>query len=236
MSSLFLVRHGQASFMAANYDQLSPLGVSHGRVLGQHWAALNVHFDRVYIGPRQRHAETMAAVALVYQENALPWPEAELLPQLDEHEGFALLQMLPELARIDPTIQELVSPITDFEELAPHVLLKVLRRAMRLWVRGKIELLGHESWADFRSRTQQGLLKMTGANGNGKTIVAFTSGGPVGVAMGNVLNLADEQTLELAWAVRNGTYSEFLFSDTRISLLTFNSGSHFQKTELITLI
>ena len=38
MSRLFVIRHGQASFLADDYDQLSPLGEEQGRALGAYWA------------------------------------------------------------------------------------------------------------------------------------------------------------------------------------------------------
>ena len=38
MSVLTLVRHGQASFFAADYDRLSPAGEGQARHLGDYWA------------------------------------------------------------------------------------------------------------------------------------------------------------------------------------------------------
>src|ERR1700740_634212 len=51
MGRLFLVRHAQASFLSQNYDQLSPLGGTQARLLGQYWAQHHVLFDRVGTGP-----------------------------------------------------------------------------------------------------------------------------------------------------------------------------------------
>ncbi len=107
---------------------------------------------------------------------------------------------------------------------------------MRLWVRDEVNAGDFESWPAFKSRVQAGLNKITLANDGGKTVLAFTSGGPVGVATGSALNLSDEKMLELAWAVRNGAYAEFLFSGQRFSLSTFNAASHFQNPELLTYI
>ena len=39
MGTLYLVRHGQASFGAANYDQLSPRGLEQSQRLGAYWRA-----------------------------------------------------------------------------------------------------------------------------------------------------------------------------------------------------
>ena len=46
MSRLILVRHAQASFFADSYDQLSPLGESQARALGEHWSRLGIAFRR----------------------------------------------------------------------------------------------------------------------------------------------------------------------------------------------
>ncbi|EPM78754.1 hypothetical protein A249_34210, partial [Pseudomonas syringae pv. actinidiae ICMP 18804] len=40
MGSIYLIRHGQASFGADDYDVLSPVGIRQSRVLGAHLAGL----------------------------------------------------------------------------------------------------------------------------------------------------------------------------------------------------
>ena len=85
MSLLFLVRHAQASFHGDDYDQLSERGMEQSRRLGIHWAELSLSFDHVYVGPRRRHRQTLDAVAAVYRERGLNWPEPVELPELDEH-------------------------------------------------------------------------------------------------------------------------------------------------------
>ena len=74
MSRLFLVRHGQASFLERNYDKLSAKGEEQSRILGKYWAGLNLSFDRVYSGPRVRQRETARIVGEQYKAAGLPWP------------------------------------------------------------------------------------------------------------------------------------------------------------------
>ena len=50
MSSILLVRHGQASFGAADYDNLSDVGHEQSRVLGAALAARGVSPDVVVAG------------------------------------------------------------------------------------------------------------------------------------------------------------------------------------------
>ncbi|MCP4361471.1 MAG: hypothetical protein GY796_25955, partial [Chloroflexi bacterium] len=74
-----------------------PLGARQAKVLGEHWAALGVRIDRVYVGPKQRHHQTEQAVASIYQARGLFWPVPESLPELDEHQGFEVMQhILPD--------------------------------------------------------------------------------------------------------------------------------------------
>src|SRR5262245_2455219 len=88
MSLLVLVRDGQAAVAADDYDQLSPLGIEQSRRLGAYWAELNLVFDQAFFGPRRRHRQTIEAVAAVYRERGLSWPEPVQMPELDEHFGF----------------------------------------------------------------------------------------------------------------------------------------------------
>ena len=58
VSVLLLVRHGQASFGAADYDELSALGEEQSRLLGASLAARGVRPDVVLRGSMQRHRQT----------------------------------------------------------------------------------------------------------------------------------------------------------------------------------
>ncbi len=47
MATIYLVRHGQASFGKENYDQLSPRGWEQGKILGR-WLADKVEPGAVF--------------------------------------------------------------------------------------------------------------------------------------------------------------------------------------------
>ena len=237
MSLLFLVRHGQASFNAEDYDQLSSRGVEQARQLGIHWAGLNLVFDHVYVGPRRRHRQTVDAVAAVYRERGLNWPEPVELPELDEHCGQDVLtRSLPDLMQRDPVIREMREKLRKDSDTAQRDYLRLFQKVTRLWVRRELHLPDLEAWHEFRERIQRGLANITEAAGNKKRVAAFSSGGPVAAAMGFALNLDDEKTLALSWVVRNAAYNEFLFSRERFSLVTFNAVPHLTNPHLLTFI
>ena len=76
MSHLVLVRHGQASMFADDYDHLSLAGEAQSRCLGHYWLRHDVTFDAVYVGPRRRQQGTEAVVRQVYADAGRPWPDA----------------------------------------------------------------------------------------------------------------------------------------------------------------
>ena len=58
MGSIYLIRHGQASFGADDYDVLSATGVRQAQVLGEHLAGLGLRLDRCLAGDLQRQRHT----------------------------------------------------------------------------------------------------------------------------------------------------------------------------------
>ena len=58
MASLYLIRHGQASFGSANYDQLSALGQRQADLSGHFFADIGLHFGQAVSGDLSRQQET----------------------------------------------------------------------------------------------------------------------------------------------------------------------------------
>jgi len=234
MSVLRVIRHAQASYFHDDYDQLSPLGHEQARRMGEHWAETGVRLDRVVVGPRRRHRETLAAVAEVYRERGLDWPEPERLEELDEHTGQELVDR--ELKRRIAARPELAGLAEkNAENLRAYF--RVFREITLAWARGELATPDDlESWAAFRSRVTRGLEGLLAGLGNGATVAIFTSGGPVAAATGMALGLADEKVLELSWRVRNTAHAELLFSDEGLSLDSFNTLPHLTEPRLVTYI
>lgn len=58
MTTIYLVRHGQASFGAESYDKLSPNGELQAKVLGQYFDKILKEAPYVIAGSMQRHQQT----------------------------------------------------------------------------------------------------------------------------------------------------------------------------------
>lgn len=236
MGRLTLVRHAQASFLAADYDRLSPLGEKQARLLGEYWMKRSVTFDRIFCGPRVRQKDTAKIVAAVYDKTNLEFPEPVVMHEFDEYDGEAVLRTcLPQLVESDGAIRELheaflasASPgqqQSSFQKLFEVVIAR--------WVGGEVAVPGIESWAEFSARVNRGLSKVIADARSNEQLVIFSSGGPVAVAMQRALNLSPRDTLQTSWMSRNSSYSEFLFSAHRFTLSAFNAHPHLDDVTLL---
>jgi broad specificity phosphatase PhoE len=237
MSRLVLVRHAQASFGSAEYDQLSAVGEEQARRLGAHWAEHKTEFDQVYVGPRRRHCRTAEIVGGFLTRAGLSWQEVVSLPELDEYAGPEVFRAsLPELATggFDPAT--VAAGVHQAAAGAPPEFLRMFQGIMGRWVRGELSVPGVESWQEFRTRARRGLEMVLDSGTRGRRIALFTSTGPVAAALDRAFTLDDERMLEMSWQVRNTGVSEFVFSAPRFSLAMFNAIPHLNSPDLLTYI
>jgi len=237
MSRLFVVRHGQASFLEPDYDKLSRLGEKQSQLLGEHWAALGVSFSHIYSGPRVRQKETARIAREAANGSASLLPEAELLPQFDEFQGEAVMdRCLPGLLERDAELRRihevfLAAPKGPEQHRSFQ---RVFEQVIRRWIRGEVEAEGIESWQAFRERVRSGYERIAQRHKGDQSVAVFTSGGPIGIAMQKALQLTDEKALESGMMMRNAGCCEFLFSGDRFTLSSYNSLPHLTDPALLT--
>ena len=105
MATIYLVRHGQASFGAENYDQLSAMGQQQARVVGQYFRDCGIHLDAAYSGDLWRQRET-AELALASQPTPVPH---QIDPRFNEIQNEEQLRyLMPEVLERNPAVQALV--------------------------------------------------------------------------------------------------------------------------------
>lgn len=237
MGRLILVRHAQASFLSQNYDQLSALGETQARLLGEYWARRRVVFDRVRSGPAFRHRQTAQLVCEAYRKAGLKFPAPVIAREFDEFQGEAVLsQSLPQLLANNDKIRELHEAVQSSSDEATKRanFQRLFEAVISLWVGGEIVPANVESWQEFCERVIRGLSGFLGESKKGGVAVIFTSGGPLSVAVQYALHLSAQDTLRVAWMPRNCSFSEFLFSGDHFTLSSFNSFPHLDSESLLT--
>jgi len=237
VSKLTIVRHGQASFFAENYDRLSDLGEKQSCVLAQYWLDGGERVDRVYSGALERQRRTAEVVGETYRKAGVEWPAIEILPELNEYPADAIMGgLLPGLCEREQRFRDLKE---DFEQAGEgqdryRTFHRLLEAVVAVWASGNYEANEVEPWSEFRDRVRGALRTITSVEGHGQHIVVFTSGGPVGVSVQTVLEAPDIKAMELNWRVRNCSLTGFTFSNGRIALDVFNAVPHLSDPTLLT--
>lgn len=216
MGMLYLVRHGQASFGHEDYDQLSTLGQQQAQRLGQHlrqrFDAQGLAPDAVLMGGLRRHRQTWEGMAQGAGWTVTP----QLWPQLNEYDSHALVQAIQAPALPPPG-----TPMTP-EIYREHF--RLLRLGLQAWMDGRSQPKNMPSYVDF-AQGVQAVLDHVRRQGDGHVLV-ISSGGPISCALGLVLGLAPERTIDLNMRIRNTALTELVFNPKRHVLLSFNTLPH----------
>ena len=92
MSTLLLIRHGQASLHKSDYDQLSSLGEQQSQRLGRLLVERGVQLDALFMGPLRRHRQTTEQAVQAAIEAGVRLPPAVVVDELAEIDVAELTQ------------------------------------------------------------------------------------------------------------------------------------------------
>jgi broad specificity phosphatase PhoE len=215
MGTLYLVRHGQASFGAADYDQLSDLGRRQCERLGAWFRAHGKRFDAVFTGTLKRHTQSLAAIEAGLGVNHA----AQARPQLDEYDSHALIRTVHD----GP-----LPPVSNPAEARVHF--QLLRDGLTRWMRGQSQPEGMPLYAAFVAGIDDTLAQLREGHAEGTALVV-SSGGPISMAVGRVLGLQPESVIELNLHLRNSAVCELRMTPKRLNLVTFNALPHLDSPE-----
>ncbi|RZJ20797.1 MAG: histidine phosphatase family protein [Acinetobacter sp.] len=224
MTTIYLIRHGQASFGAESYDQLSPNGELQAKLLGQYFDQILKEAPYVVSGSMQRHQQT-ASLAL---EQC--FPEAEI--QTDNAWNEFNHQQV--FAKYEPRFNEphLLKQDVAKEDNPRAYLAKIFEGAIERWTGGDYHHEYDESWPHFKNRVESALQDLCDelAKSKPRYAVVFTSGGVISVAAGKILGLCPNKTFALNWAIANTSMTTLRLVGNEPQLLSLNE-HHFIKAE-----
>lgn len=214
MSVVLLVRHGQASWGAEDYDELSALGGQQSRTLGSALAARGVRPDLIVRGSMKRHRQTAEATAA-----AAGWTG----PVVEDGgwNEFDHRQML-----------ELHPPgVGEGEDLTRAEFQRWFEEATRRWTSGRHAEEYDESFTSFGERVE-GALRGTVERLEAKqTAVVFTSGGPIAWTVTALLGGDAGVWTTLNPVVVNASVTKVVVGGRGTTLVSFNDHSHLEAAD-----
>jgi broad specificity phosphatase PhoE len=208
VGAIYLVRHGQASFGAADYDALSPRGFEQSTVVGAELLRRNVSFSQIRSGTLARQRDT-AATALKVLGTDVPvvedprWNEYDHVDIGLHHAGGA--------------------PQEDSRAYQG-----VLDKALTAWIEAGDDGPCAETWPAFLARCRDALADLVASLGKGEHAVVFTSGGVIATVCGALLGTPEAGLLKLNRVTVNGGITKLVSGRGGVTMLSFNEHPHFE--------
>lgn len=220
MSAVYLIRHGQASFGAADYDRLSERGETQARVLGGTLAALSPRIGAVISGDMLRHRQT-AQGCLQAMGRAADWQVDAGWNEFD-HVGVidALHPDDAGHARLRAELMAAPDPKRAFQAM--------FEQAVVRWVGGGHDDDYVETWQAFRARCRAALASVLDALPQGTDALVFTSGGPIAALAQDLLRIPDSDGFRLNWSLVNCGVTKLVRGRDGLRLSTLNGHAHFE--------
>ena len=235
MAVVLLVRHGQASFGADDYDVLSETGWAQARLLGDHLARHGVEPTAVVRGGMRRHRETVSGLleAMAAKGAAAPAEDDVVVdPRWDEFDHLGVVAAHPDL------------PQGGTAGLERREFQRVFVESTRRWATAEPAADGTvpdypESFAAFTARSRAALddaCERAAAQPSG-LVLAVTSGGPVGALCAHLVD-PDGDDDPVGFARRwerfntvcvNSSVSRVVIGRGGVRLLGFNDHTHLDR-------
>jgi broad specificity phosphatase PhoE len=228
MGVVMLVRHGQASFGAEDYDVLSSRGVRQSRKVAQTLASYGVSPTMLIHGGMRRQRETAEEML-----NIAPWDvEAQVDERWRELDHLAVMGAYPTLSDADlAKLQAGTLDVRAFHDLYTG--------ATARWASGAYDSDYPESFVEFIRRVRDAIGHAARNAGERRTAVVVTSGGPIAAACAMLTEVGEEpRRLASSWSrfnavMVNASVTRVVFGSTGARLLTFNEHSWLDR-ELVT--
>lgn len=227
MTSLYLVRHGQASLGANNYDELSTAGREQATLLGQHFHALNMRFEQVVSGTLVRQIDTAQSILSAYHASNAHAPALRRDPRFNEYDFEPILKTYA-----------FINGIAEMPLKDPRQFYRFLQGALNAWVGGALASPAIPDWHVFSQRCQAGLAALASSVSNDSRALVVTSGGVIASLVANALGADPLKFVELNLTIRNAAITRLEKTERGWSLVTFNALPHLEtaaRRHLITM-
>lgn len=220
MSTLYLVRHGQASFGKEDYDQLSPLGYEQAQITGQYLSKVTA--PSIFIsGTLKRQRQTLTEVKKGFSETVLQSARFLEFKEFNEFDHKNILEVVyPDIRIKHKTMLERLTTceqsFNDFQVM--------YKAALEKWVNN--DGCFAESFEQFNQRIAQGLKEIKSLSMQGD-IILVSSAGPISTCMQYGCELAADAAFWLCEEMINTGISALRLNDQNDARLSyFNNFQH----------
>jgi broad specificity phosphatase PhoE len=210
VGAIHLIRHGQASWDAEEYDELSERGIRQSTLLGMSWEASDWGPTAVISGSLRRH--THSAIAAIdasgrgegYDVDA-GWNEYDHRPLADR--------------------------LTLTRRMTPQEFQPVLEDSLERWMDGRLDVA--PAYTEWHGGVLGSFERAIAAAGPGQDVAVFTSGGPIATVVSHLLTGDDSLFIRLNAVIVNASVTTIINGSTGPRVLSFNEHTHLPR-DLVT--
>ncbi|WP_194755874.1 histidine phosphatase family protein [Aliidiomarina indica] len=225
MALVTLVRHGQASFGTADYDNLSDIGYQQLQQLGAQLAAQEESFDILVRGTLKRHQQSLDALVDGYGDDLR---EVNVIsdPTWNEFDHRAIMRTL---GNAQPELQKLFAS-DGTPQISPDDVMTIFLQSVRRWQSGAHDDEYPESWPQFVARVELAWQRLRDWLSH-KRILVMTSGGPIALSAAGAMGLPIPNMMTINAQLVNSGFSRFLCKakgsgDVDRKLISLNEHTH----------
>jgi broad specificity phosphatase PhoE len=213
MPTILLIRHGQASFGAADYDALSATGFEQVAVVADHLSTRGLNVRRIVSGQMRRQRESAMpaaerfAVELVIDPR---WDECAMEAIVANYSPVGFGERAPEN-----------SSVTEYG--------RIMECALGAWIAAGESDKAFESWPRFRARVEAALRDLVSGLGTGETALVFTSGGVAAALSVALLGLPGTALASFNRVAVNTGVTKLVCGRGGVTFVSFNEHAHLEQ-------
>lgn len=221
--TIYLVRHGQASFGSQNYDQLSSNGRQQAHNLATYWQQQGISPQFYFSGQLERQIETASIVSGLSPANI------EQLAGFNEYPFHQLFEIY----------RKNNSNSIDWRNVSKQEFQATLLKLFEQDIDKFLLDAGLLSWQVFAERCYQTLIHLISRHVESSSLAIFSSAGVIGALVQHVLSLTHANAAHHAFSLYNSAVTTLIVDKGFITLSQFNQTNHLgldQSSDLFTYL
>lgn len=220
MSLIVLVRHGQASWGAKDYDALTPLGIRQAEATGRWLSKRDIRPAVLIAGRMSRQQGTAGAI-----KAAAGWDNRiETDPGWNEYDHLGIIHAHKPAYR-----SRAVMRVNLLRTLRPHKAFDVMyETATARWVDGEHESDYVEPYSVFTARVDAALARLVARLAPADTAVVCSSAGAISWILAQALDAGPQTWTRLQRVITNTSVSTIRVGARGLHVMTFNEHRHLE--------
>jgi broad specificity phosphatase PhoE len=218
MPTVLLVRHGQASFGAEDYDLLSEVGRRQAEIAAASLAERDYRPTRLISGTLRRQRETAAPFAALggaALEEERRWDEFDA-DEVLEHHGASSLRL---------------EAGDDGETLTTRSFQAALDPALAEWIAHADGSPTTQTWPQFSTAGAAALRDLAAELTAGQTAVVVTSAGTIGALLCGLWGAPPALFPAFNRVLVNASVTKLAVGSTGVNVISFNDHSHLESVD-----